>query len=600
MKKLLPFLTFFLFIFGKTSAQLSATITPTNPSCANNNGSATVNAIGGTGYTYKWNTGATTQTITGLSAGTYTVTVYSSGGTNWDTVYLETFDGTLNWVLNVLTGTNGTDANYWTISATEHGTVPGNCGSKNGTDATLYITSVAQFVTGAAYDAGGLCGILYCPETNMAAQSANISTMGVTNLVLTYDFMSMGSGIIDNASSHYSINGGANFLQLDASLKSPSSCGGNEARWAQRSYNFPSSCNNLNDFQLRFNWTNNDDGVGADPSVAINNILLRDSILLPGDSVVETVTLTQPTGPHFVTAVLSIINPSCGQNNGSINNMGVAGGTSPYTLIWRTGGAQIGNGNSLTNIGAGTYTFEVTDQNGCMIDTPFTLVSTGGGGLVSAIADDSLICASDSAYICAPAGWATYQWNNGITSRCFYARQAGNYYVTVTDGGSCSASSSPVAISVYPVPPVSISVNGDTLTAYNSVTYQWYLNNNPVNGATDSVHIAVQSGSYMVGVTDTNGCHAFSNPVNVTFSGFSDFGFAISDFRIVPNPFSNELIVYCSPFSNCHLLEIFDITGRKIFEVTLQSEKTNLQTSDWEKGVYFIKTGNWKTRIVKQ
>src|SRR5207247_1513586 len=44
-------------------------------------GTATANPSGGTpGYTFLWSTSATTQTITGLTAGTYTVTVTDSHG----------------------------------------------------------------------------------------------------------------------------------------------------------------------------------------------------------------------------------------------------------------------------------------------------------------------------------------------------------------------------------------------------------------------------------------------------------------------------------------------------------------------------------------
>jgi len=50
----------------------------TDETCAGNDGSATINPSGGSGsYTYSWNTAPaqTTQTATGLAAGTYTVTV---------------------------------------------------------------------------------------------------------------------------------------------------------------------------------------------------------------------------------------------------------------------------------------------------------------------------------------------------------------------------------------------------------------------------------------------------------------------------------------------------------------------------------------------
>ncbi|SFT91867.1 SprB repeat-containing protein, partial [Lishizhenia tianjinensis] len=53
-----------------------------NVSCnAGSNGEATVNVTGGTApYTYAWSNTATTQTITGVAAGTYTVTVTDANG----------------------------------------------------------------------------------------------------------------------------------------------------------------------------------------------------------------------------------------------------------------------------------------------------------------------------------------------------------------------------------------------------------------------------------------------------------------------------------------------------------------------------------------
>ncbi len=58
-----------------TAIDLSST-SSTNESCSGNDGTATVNPSGGSApYTYLWSTSQTTQTITGLTQGTYTVTV---------------------------------------------------------------------------------------------------------------------------------------------------------------------------------------------------------------------------------------------------------------------------------------------------------------------------------------------------------------------------------------------------------------------------------------------------------------------------------------------------------------------------------------------
>ncbi|MEI6577552.1 MAG: Ig-like domain-containing protein, partial [Bacteroidota bacterium] len=61
---------------------LTSSAVGTNPSCnGSGNGSVASSGAGGTGtYTYHWNTGATSQNISGLSAGTYYVTVTDANG----------------------------------------------------------------------------------------------------------------------------------------------------------------------------------------------------------------------------------------------------------------------------------------------------------------------------------------------------------------------------------------------------------------------------------------------------------------------------------------------------------------------------------------
>ena len=127
----------------------------------------------------------------------------------------------------------------------------------------------------------------------------------------------------------------------------------------------------------------------------------------------------------------------------------------------------------------------------------------------------------DSAQVCAPTGYQSYLWNTGAATNCIYPKAAGNYYVTVTDNGNCTAASNHIAIAVYPQPPVSISVSGDSLLAYNAVTYQWILNGNAIQGANSNLYIPAQSGSYQVQVTDTNGCTATSIAVVKTVTAIN-------------------------------------------------------------------------------
>ena len=60
---------------------LGGTISGTNPTAGNSDGSATVSLIGGIpAYSYSWSNGGTTATINNLGAGTYTVSVYDGNG----------------------------------------------------------------------------------------------------------------------------------------------------------------------------------------------------------------------------------------------------------------------------------------------------------------------------------------------------------------------------------------------------------------------------------------------------------------------------------------------------------------------------------------
>jgi gliding motility-associated-like protein len=63
------------------SGGLNTTSSTTSPSCTSNNGSITVSASGGVSpYSWSWNNGSTTQTISGLSAGTYTCVMQDNTG----------------------------------------------------------------------------------------------------------------------------------------------------------------------------------------------------------------------------------------------------------------------------------------------------------------------------------------------------------------------------------------------------------------------------------------------------------------------------------------------------------------------------------------
>ena len=165
------------------------------------------------------------------------------------------------------------------------------------------------------------------------------------------------------------------------------------------------------------------------------------------------------------------------------NNLWMFGGG-----IWTNYGNGTGFLNDLWKYVMDTTCISLSCSRSCNLAPP--LITT----------NENIFCSDDSTQICALSGYASYQWNAGVTGtgNCIYAKQAGDYYVTITDINGCTAESNHLPISVYPVTPASIIRQGDTLSSYGAVSYQWFLNNNPITNATGPIYIAGQQGLYSI------------------------------------------------------------------------------------------------------
>jgi hypothetical protein len=277
--------------------------------------------------------------------------------------------------------------------------------------------------------------------------------------------------------------------------------------------------------------------------------------------------------------VATATSTSCGDSNGSLTVSVTGGGT--FSYLWSNNSTVA----TINNVTAGTYGVTVTDSSGCSATASAIVDASLALNNVTLVADTSTLCAGDSANICAPAGYS-YQWNNGATGECIYATQAGNYYVTITDNNSCTATSNHVPVSFYPQPPVSISVSGDTLLAYNAQAYQWYLDGNLIAGADSGLYIAAMSGSYVVEITDSNGCHAQSLPVVVNVTGIN--ALTGEGTKVFPNPSTDGKWTITGEFSTGAAFEIFDVEGRKIIEGHVTKSKTEIQLNT-SPGLYFLR-----------
>ena len=184
------------------------------------------------------------------------------------------------WTQSV-TGVEGANPNAWFVSCAENGNAVGTCGSPCGANATLHLSAqignpFCPNDCGAAYDAGGLCGLLTCPRTNRRIQSPTINCTGYSGISLNFTYIENGQTTLDDATVWYF--DGTTWAQVDNPPKTATACSG-QGVWAARTVALPASANNNANVRIGFRWVNNDDGAGTDPSIAINDITLSVPIL---------------------------------------------------------------------------------------------------------------------------------------------------------------------------------------------------------------------------------------------------------------------------------------------------------------------------------
>ncbi len=182
------------------------------------------------------------------------------------------------------TGTNDPYANTFFVGAQEAGNAIGMCGTGcAGTiDATLHVGNVAITTpivvaadNGASYNTGGVCASFsICVITNKRAESPIINCTGKSSINIGFGYMENGQTTIDDASLWYSADGGTTWTLLNNMAKTSFGTCSPQGMWTAYAYALPASANNNPFVKIGFNWTNNDDGAGTDPSFAVDDITL--------------------------------------------------------------------------------------------------------------------------------------------------------------------------------------------------------------------------------------------------------------------------------------------------------------------------------------
>jgi len=245
----------------------------------------------------------------------------------------------------------------------------------------------------------------------------------------------------------------------------------------------------------------------------------------------KTETINQPNAITLPSTGV-VTNVGCG-TKGSINISTTTGGTQPYTFVWTP---VLGNVSNPTNLDAGTYTVVVTDSKLCTATASFVVGASVTPLIVSAT-PTAVRCrsgASGSILLNVSGGCPTYSyaWSGGLSSPNPVNVRAGTYTCTVTDS-STPANTNTVTVTVNEPAsalsigtPVITNTTGGISNGSISITitggtpnYQtsWTGPTNVPAGNTSGTIVAgnLSAGLYNVVVTDTNGCTASLNGIDV-------------------------------------------------------------------------------------
>jgi hypothetical protein len=511
---------------SQPSAPVALSGTVTNVICYGNaNGSIDLNVTGGTSpYTYLWNNGSTTQDLSGLSAGVYSVVVNDVRGCSSNVSYTVSEPGQLNStsIAGVISCYGGVTT--VTISATG-GTAPYT--------GTGTFTVIAGNYTYTVTDSKGCAS-----TTTISVTQPNVITPVITGTNVTC----FGN---NNGTASVSTTGGV----------SPYS----------------------------YSWSS-----GASTTSTANNLFAGNISVTVTDangcSITTSLTITQPA--PLTASVVGSTPVKCSGGYDGDADITVSGGTSPYTYLWSNGATtedlvNVGSGtytltvtdlkgctSTLTvtitqapqllayanyspincfggtttvsvtasggtptytgtgtyTVSAGTYTYSIIDANGCTAVTSIVVAQPSDLSVIITPTNASCLGSSDASASATVTGGTspyTYSWSNGATTYSVNNLAVGNYTLTVTDFKGCTKTSTVAVANPVPLSVTSTYsnvscfngsdavINLNTTGGYSPYSYSWS------NGATSSSINGLATGNYSVTVTDSRGCST-TYSVNIT------------------------------------------------------------------------------------
>jgi hypothetical protein len=521
---------------------LSANITATNVTCNGaNNGSASVNTSGAAmPVTYNWSNGATTESVTGLAPGAYTVSVLDANNC----------PAVLN---TVITEPTAVSANASATNETAAGANDGTASANPTGGAGTYSFSWSNGANTSTIT--GLAPGAYTVSIVDANNCTAVQTVTVNSVNCTVTAQISGANILCNGDA----SGQATAVLIGGSLP------------------------------VNYLWSN------TATTATISNLLAGTYTVTATDdtgcSATSSITLTEP---QTLSALASEIVPvSCvGETTGSVTLL-VTGGVPPYNYNGPTG-----------NLGVGTYSVLVTDLNGCTTVSLFEITATDNVPPVVSCPATIFLCGADIVAYPQPTATdncgnlSTPVLMSGLPSGSAFDDGTTVQVFQATDSngntGTCS-----FAVVVYPIGDILIDnvthdlngagVGSISITAIGGAgnfIYAW--NKNGQLYSTNEDLTGLTAGSYSLTVTDGNGCSVALAPIIITNSVGTSNLFDGGSIKLLPNPANDFVKLEISGVEVTSGM-ILDTQGRLVKALKPADWNSQISIGTLNAGMYFLR-----------
>lgn len=517
-------------------------------SCMGDNGGIQLNVAGGSGlYTYSWDTGDTGANVSGLTGGTYTVTITGLAGCDTMQTFTIPSVGTPPTLQ-----TAGTDA---------------SCGAMDGM-ASVSVTS------------GNPMPYMYMWSDGQVTDTAmNLAAGTYTVMVTDNDGCS--------ASASVSIND-AGGPSIDSAIGTDIACNGDQTGMIDLTVSGGA-------MPYSYAWSTGDTTADLN-GLAAGTYTLN---ITDGNGCIAStsVTISEPTA---LTASTNEVDVLCNGDDNGAATLTVGGGTPGYSFSWSTGATS----PSINGLMAGSYTCDITDANGCMISAsatitePAAITATANATDVTCFGDeDGSVSLSDLGGGTAPF---SYSWDNGETTQDITGVGGGTYTVTIVDGNGCSFMVSADVIEASQALVVTVTEDNANGTAMANpvggvMPYSYSWNTSPAQTTQTATGLA--PGNYVVTVTDANGCEALATAaITVSIEDMLEAG--INSIEAFPNPSNGSftLRVELAEFDDVNV-EVLDMTGKRVFSQThshINSLEEAIEVNAVPAGIYMLRVATSK------